>query len=199
VFGLSRLLGIMLMPRMRNWGDVSFYRPDKSMRYQHIDQLFTREIDWHLITTHWQDMMQVVLSIQAGLVLPSMLLRKLGSHNRKSRLYQAFRELGRVERTLFLLRYIANRPRANRHSCFEAWYGRKLSSFRSETEGGVSLHRGLATPKWAICAISFWDVADFVPECVEKPSWCSHHLGLFFCSATKSGSRPARKMNVDWP
>nr|WP_272941013.1 Tn3 family transposase [Agrobacterium tumefaciens] len=108
VFGLSRFLGIMLMPRMRNWGDATFYRPDKSVRYQHIDALFTREIDWSLISTHWKDMMQVVLSIQAGLVLPPMLLRKLGSHNRKSRLYQAFRELGRVDRTLFLLRYIAN-------------------------------------------------------------------------------------------
>ncbi|WP_298966723.1 transposase [uncultured Roseibium sp.] len=108
VFGLSRLLGIMLMPRMRNWGDATFYRPDKAVRYLNIDSIFTREIDWRLIATHWQDMMQVVLSIQAGFVLPSMLLRKLGSHNRKSLLYQAFRELGRVERTLFLLRYIAN-------------------------------------------------------------------------------------------
>lgn len=52
-------------------------------------------------------MMQVVLSIQAGKVLPSMLLRKLGTHNKKNKLYRAFRELGRVERTLFLLRYIS--------------------------------------------------------------------------------------------
>ena len=51
--------------------------------------------------------MQVILSIQAGTVLPSMLLRKLGSHNRKNKLSKAFRELGRVERTLFLLRYIS--------------------------------------------------------------------------------------------
>jgi TnpA family transposase len=108
VFGLCRLLGIKLMPRMRNWDDVIFYRPDKSVRYQHIDALFTQEIDWRLIATHWQDMMQVVLSIQAGLVLPSMLLRKLGSYNRKSRLCLAFRELGRVERTLFLLRYVSD-------------------------------------------------------------------------------------------
>jgi TnpA family transposase len=110
VFGLCRLLGITLMPRMRNWGDAIFYRPDKSGRYQHIDALFTKEIDWRLITTHWPDMMPVVLSIQAGLVLPSMLLRKLGSHNRKSRLCLAFRELGRVERTLFLLRYVSDPP-----------------------------------------------------------------------------------------
>jgi TnpA family transposase len=108
VFGLCRLLGIELMPRMRNWDDVIFYRPGKSVRYQHIDALFSKEIDWRLIETHWQDMMQVVRSIQAGLVLPSMLLRKLGSFNRKSRLCQAFRELGRVERTLFLLRYISS-------------------------------------------------------------------------------------------
>lgn len=36
-----------------------------------------------------------------------MLLRKLGSHNRTNTLYRAFRELGRVMRTLFLLRYIS--------------------------------------------------------------------------------------------
>ena len=51
--------------------------------------------------------MQVVLSIQAGKVLPSMLLRKLNSNNRKNKLYRAFRELGRVNRTLFLLRYVS--------------------------------------------------------------------------------------------
>jgi TnpA family transposase len=38
----------------------------------------------------------------------SGLLRKLSSNNRKNRLDQAFRELGRVERTLFLLRYISD-------------------------------------------------------------------------------------------
>ena len=107
VFGLARLLGIKLMPRMRTWNDVTFYRPDKNTPYKHINALFTQTVDWHLIETHWPDMMQVVLSIQAGLVLPSMLLRKLGTHNRKSKLYRAFRELGRVERTLFLLYYIS--------------------------------------------------------------------------------------------
>ena len=107
VFGLAYLMGIQLMPRMRNWDDVAFYRPHETTAYEHIDALFTRDVDWTLIETHWQDMMQVVLSIQAGTVLPSMLLRKLGNHNRKNRLFRAFRELGRVARTLFLLRYIS--------------------------------------------------------------------------------------------
>jgi TnpA family transposase len=107
VFGLALLLGIELFPRMRTWNDAVFYRPSKSESYKHIDALFSDVIDWNLIERHWQDMMQVALSIQAGKILPSMLLRKLGSHNRKNKLYRAFRELGRVVRTLFLLRYIS--------------------------------------------------------------------------------------------
>lgn len=66
VFALSYLLGINLMPRIRNWKDLNFYRPDKETVYQHIDALFTESINWELIQTHWQDLFQVVLSIQAG-------------------------------------------------------------------------------------------------------------------------------------
>jgi Tn3 transposase DDE domain len=75
---------------------------------QHIDALFTQIVDWDLIARHWQDMMQVVLSIQAGHVVPSMLLRKLGVYSRQSALYKAFSELGRVERTIFLLTYLTD-------------------------------------------------------------------------------------------
>ena len=51
VFGLCRLLGIKLMPRMRSIGGVTFYRPAASIRYRHIDVLFRAEIDWDLIAT----------------------------------------------------------------------------------------------------------------------------------------------------
>jgi len=108
VFGLCRLMGIKLMPRMRGLGSVTFYRPSKEARYEHIDALFTGDLDWDLVATHARDMIQVVLSIQAGRVMPSMLLRKLGTHSRRSLLYRAFRELGRIERTLFLLRFFSS-------------------------------------------------------------------------------------------
>jgi hypothetical protein len=108
VFGLCRLLGAKLMPRMRGLSDVAFYRPAKSVRYAHIDALFTGDADWDLIAPHARDMIQVVLSIQAGRVMPSTLLHRLGTCNRRSLLYRASRELGRVARTLFLLRYISS-------------------------------------------------------------------------------------------
>ena len=109
VFGLSYLLGIKLMPRIRNIKDLVFYRPDKKKKYKHIDSLFKEGVDWELIETHWQDLMQVVLSIKAGKILPSTLLRKLGNYSRKNRLYLAYRELGRVVRTIFLLKYISDK------------------------------------------------------------------------------------------
>jgi TnpA family transposase len=37
-----------------------------------------------------------------------MLLQKLSTYSRKNRLYQAFRELGRVVRTVFLLQYLSD-------------------------------------------------------------------------------------------
>jgi len=46
VFGLSYLLGIQLMPTMRTWNDVIFYKADKNDNYQHIDELFSDTIDW---------------------------------------------------------------------------------------------------------------------------------------------------------
>jgi TnpA family transposase len=108
VFALAHLLGIKLMPRIRNWQDLTFYRPNKNTIYQHINSLFKDPIDWGRIETHWQDLLQIVLSIQAGKISSSVLLRKLGNYSRKNRLYQAFQELGRVVRTVFLLQYISD-------------------------------------------------------------------------------------------
>ncbi len=108
VFALSYLLGIQLMPRIRNWKDLTFYRPESGTVYEHIESLFTDTIDWELIRTHWPDLFRVVLSIQAGKISSDVLLRKLGNYSRKNRLYRAFRELGRVVRTVFLLQFISD-------------------------------------------------------------------------------------------
>jgi TnpA family transposase len=108
IFGLAYLLGIELMPRIRSWQDLHLFRPDAGARYAHIDSLFTATIDWDLIEAHLPDMLRVVLSIRAGRLLPSAILRRLATYSRKNRLYFAFRELGRAIRTDFLLRYLSS-------------------------------------------------------------------------------------------
>lgn len=106
VFGLAYLLGIKLMPRIRGLKDLTLFRPDRETSFRYIDALFSESINWNLIETHTPDMLRVVLSIQAGKIAPSTILRRLGTFSRKNKLYFAFRELGRVVRTQFLLEYI---------------------------------------------------------------------------------------------
>jgi TnpA family transposase len=108
VFALAHLLGIELMPRIRNWKNLDLCRPDRNSRYDHIDSLFSGSVNWTLIETHLPDMLRVVLSIKAGCISASTILRRLGTYSRKNRLYHAFSELGRVLRTGFLLRYISD-------------------------------------------------------------------------------------------
>lgn len=108
IFGLSTLMGIELMPRIRNWKDLKMFRPDKKSRFKHIDDIFTDEIDLDLIEIHYKDMLRVAMSIEVGKITPSTILNKLGTYSKKNKLYQAFRELGRVIRTMFLLKYIAD-------------------------------------------------------------------------------------------
>jgi TnpA family transposase len=108
VFGLAHLLGIKLMPRIRNIKDLIFYRPDAGVRYKNIDALFGDPIDWALIETHALEMMRVAVSVKLGKITASTILRRLGTYSQKNKLYFAFRELGRAIRTMFLLRYVAD-------------------------------------------------------------------------------------------
>ncbi|MGH8420771.1 MAG: Tn3 family transposase [Pseudomonas fluorescens] len=106
VFGLAHLLGINLMPRIRNIKDLVFSRPEPGRTYENIQALFGDSIDWKLIETHLHDMLRVAISIKLGKITASTILRRLGTYSRKNKLYWAFRELGKAVRTLFLLRYI---------------------------------------------------------------------------------------------
>ena len=78
-------MGIQLMPRIRNWKDLTFFRPDRKSKYRNIDQLFGEAIQSDLIEAGQQELMQVVISIQAGHLASPTLLRKLsygGARNR---------------------------------------------------------------------------------------------------------------------
>ncbi|MEV5322724.1 Tn3 family transposase [Nonomuraea sp. NPDC052634] len=112
VFALATLFGFDLMPRIRNFKDLIFFRASEKIAYRHIDQLFgeggRNVIDWKLIDKHWVDLMQVAISISEGRLSSATLMRRLRSNSRKNRIYKAFREVGRSVRTVALLRYLAD-------------------------------------------------------------------------------------------
>ena len=111
VFAFAYLLAIQLMPRIRNFKHLKYYKPvmGEGIIFEHIDAIFTNDkIDWSFIEAHYHDMLRVVMSIQTGRIKASTILRKLCGQSRKNKIYQAFRELGRVIRTMFLLNYIGD-------------------------------------------------------------------------------------------
>ena len=105
IFAVAHLLGIKLMPRIRGIKKLHFFRPTPGAKYKHIDDIFTQPINWKLIQTHYQEMLRVAVSIRLGRISSSTILRRFGNKN-QSRLALAFRELGKVIRTKFLLQYI---------------------------------------------------------------------------------------------
>ncbi len=110
VFGLAYLLGIDLMPRIRNWRNLKLYQPDRSPYYKAIGRIFNGQVDWDLIRSHYDDFMRIAIAIQSGTMAPSAVLARLNSYSRRNQFSRALQELGRVVRTIFLLRWIGDEP-----------------------------------------------------------------------------------------
>ncbi|MFF5213007.1 Tn3 family transposase [Streptosporangium sp. NPDC000396] len=95
VFALATLFGFDLMPRIRNFKDLIFFRADPHVIYPHIDELLgdrgRNVIDRDLIERHWRDLMQVAISISASRLSSATLTRRLRSNSRKNRIYKVFR------------------------------------------------------------------------------------------------------------
>jgi TnpA family transposase len=105
-FGLAHFLGVELLPRIRNWKHLVLYRPDMVLGLARTAHLYGGTIDWDLIESHWKDFLRFALAIQTGRVTASWVLTRLNSYSRRNKIFRAFRELGRVFRTLYLLRWI---------------------------------------------------------------------------------------------
>ncbi len=108
IFGLMYLLGIKLMPRIKGIKNLIFYKVGKDYSYDNIDTLLTETIDWDLIETHIKDLYRVAMSIKEGIINASIIIEKICSNEPKNKIYYAFRELGKVVRTCYLLEYICD-------------------------------------------------------------------------------------------
>jgi TnpA family transposase len=63
-------------------------------------------INTKIIEQQFGEILRLAASIQQGSVTASLILRKLGSYPRQNSLALALREIGRIERTLFMLAWL---------------------------------------------------------------------------------------------
>lgn len=103
IFGLCHLLGFRFAPRIRDIGTLRLYTPGDPKRWPELAGIFGERLKMHLINSHWEEILRLASSIRLGHVTASVIIRKLASYPRQNRLALALRELGRIERTLFIL------------------------------------------------------------------------------------------------
>ena len=84
------------------------YIPKKDARYDALKPMIGVPLNLKRIRSHWDDILRLATSIKQGTVTASLMLRKLGSYPRQNGLALALRELGRIERTLFILDWLQN-------------------------------------------------------------------------------------------
>jgi TnpA family transposase len=106
VFALMHLLGFRFAPRIRDLGETRLYVPKGQTVYDALKPMIGGAINIKQIRDHWDEIMRLAASIKQGTVTASLMLRKLGSYPRQNGLAVALRELGRIERTLFILDWL---------------------------------------------------------------------------------------------
>jgi len=106
VFALMHLLGFHFAPRIRDLGDTKLYIPKGDAAYDALKPMIGGTLNIKHVHAHWDDILRLATSIQQGTVTASLMLRKLGSYPHQNGLAVALRELGRIERTLFILDWL---------------------------------------------------------------------------------------------
>ena len=102
VFALCARFGLRFCPRLRDFPDrrlASVAAPANysgiAVRYPNQSRRDPRE--------HWDEVLRLVASLQAGHVAPSTMLWKLAAYERQNQVDLALQEIGRIERTFFML------------------------------------------------------------------------------------------------
>ena len=106
VFALMHLLGFRFAPRIRDLGDTKLFIPKSDVLYDALKPMIGGTLNIKHIRAHWDETLRLAASIKQGTVTASLMIRKLASYPRQNGLAVALRELGRIERTLFILDWL---------------------------------------------------------------------------------------------
>ena len=108
VFALFCLIGRRFAPRLRNIKDRKFHIFEKADAYPTLANHIGAPINTALIMEHWDELLRLAASITTRTVAPSAILKRLSASSKSSDLAKALRELGRIERTLFMIEWYSS-------------------------------------------------------------------------------------------
>jgi len=116
VFGICNSLGIFFAPRIKNHKNQLLYtfksHPRKNYQQKGYQILPAKgmQIDETILDTQWDNVIRLLCTIKLKEVRASEILSRLSSYSKQHPLYKALKELGRIYKTIFLLRYYSETP-----------------------------------------------------------------------------------------
>ncbi|MGH0002591.1 Tn3 family transposase [Pseudovibrio ascidiaceicola] len=106
VFAICSILGYRFAPRIRDLPNKRLYVPSLEQVPDPMKPLVGGRVNLRLIRDNWPDILRLAASMAMGTVVPSQILRKLAAYPRQNSLALALREVGRIERSLFMMDWI---------------------------------------------------------------------------------------------
>jgi TnpA family transposase len=106
VFAVTSLLGFRFIPRIRDLPSRRLHLFDPASAPDELRGLIGGKIREGLIVQNWPGVLRSAATMVTGAMPPSQLLKKFAAYPRQHELAVAFREIGRVERTLFIIEWI---------------------------------------------------------------------------------------------
>ena len=103
VFAACSILGYAFVPRIRDLPSKRLYVFERAGVPKHLRPLVGGKVNADLIDRNWADILRIASTMAAGTMRPSQILRKLAAYPRQNELAAALREVGRIERSLFML------------------------------------------------------------------------------------------------
>jgi len=106
VFGLFWLLGYQFSPRLADLGDAKLWRIDRKADYGPFNSLDKGSINIVLIQENWPDLIRLAGSLKLGHLKAAGIMRTLQVRDKPTTLARALSEIGRIAKTIHILRYI---------------------------------------------------------------------------------------------
>ena len=108
IFGLFWLLGYQFSPRLADIGGAKLWRIDRAADYGPLQEIAKSAINLNLIRDNWSDLIRLAGSLKLGHLKAAGIMRTLQIKDRPTTLARALSELGRIVKTIHILRYVDN-------------------------------------------------------------------------------------------
>ena len=216
VFAATSLLGYLFIPRIRDLPSKRLHVFDRRAVPTELMGLVGDKIRETTIIANWPDVLRCIATMLSGRMQPSQLLKKLAARPRQHDLAIALREIGRVERTLFIIEWALDtdmQRRANiglnkgeaHHALKSALRIGRQGEIRDRTAEGQ--HFRIAGLNLLTAIIIYWNtkqlgvaVAQRKRAGLDTPAYLLAHISpLGWAHIILTGEYRWRKMRVENP